>query len=49
MPRLETDEAVAANCGDCGRSFYVTEEPENCPYCDGGGVEVTHGVVVRPH
>lgn len=48
MSAPDASDAVAARCEDCERPFYVTEEPERCPYC-GGEVGTEYGVVVRPH
>lgn len=45
----DTDRAVAAECGECLRTFFVTEEPETCPHCGSDDVGTGHGVVVRPH
>ncbi|MEF8775839.1 MAG: hypothetical protein V5A43_04960 [Haloarculaceae archaeon] len=44
----EYGEAVTAECADCGWEGYVTDEPAQCPYCN-GDLAVERGVVVRPH
>lgn len=49
MSAAENDKAVAVWCSECLRSFYVTDEPECCPYCGNAEVGTEYGVVVRPH
>lgn len=45
---MVSNDAVAARCRDCHREFYVTDEPQSCPYC-GGEVGTEHAVIIQPH
>lgn len=40
--------AAVATCRECNMAFYVTDEPEFCPYCGGVSVGAEYSVMVRP-